>query len=115
MAWLNGQWSSSQPKLPNLVEANPCQPGDMIGETDGWIDDDAQVANREWWLRNFSIDDDRAKGTSVKATSWSQPNELGFLCIEFEAVPPLTHTIDAVNESIVELQSVTDETMIVDL
>ena len=35
--------------------------------------------------------------------------------MSFEAVHSLTHTIDAVDESIVELLSVTDEAMIVDL
>ena len=89
----------------------------MVSETDGRINDYEQIANRECWPDDFSIDDDRVEGTGGKTTDRSQPNELGLCRVEFEAVPlhPLTHTINALNESIVELLSITDEAMIVDL
>ena len=97
-----------------------CQSGDVINEADDWIDDDAEIVDREWLLYGIFIDHIRIEWLWSQPTGRAQPDELGLRRIQFEAIPrhPLAHAVDeTLDESTIELVLITDtdEAVIVNL
>ena len=59
MAGVDSQRSANQAKLTNVEITCSGQPVDVINETDGWIDDDAEIPDCERRLDGTSIYHDR--------------------------------------------------------
>ena len=77
---IHSERPTDRPKLTNVEEARPRQPGDMIRVTHVRVNVSTESANRGGWLNWNATDDDRVEGASSQAASRAQPDEFGFRC-----------------------------------
>ena len=72
---LDGKRPTDGPKLAYVEKARSCQSGHVFIEIDARIDVGIEITNRKRWRDGVAVDDDRVKGASSQAASWTQPDE----------------------------------------